>query len=105
IGNLDDSPELGDEDVSEEPILEEEPEEEFDDQSQIININKLRVMREATYVEDLNLIKSMYQEISDGLYGSEDIEFLKVLGESIEKKDLVEINDLLGTYISLKSSL
>ena len=93
---------------SEVPIGEEdyfEKEEEFDDQSQIININKLRVMREATYVEDLNLIKDMYLEISDGLYGAEDVEFLKVLGESIEKKDLVEINDLLGTYISLKSSL
>ena len=76
-----------------------------DEQATIININKLRLMREATYVEDINVIKNAYQEISDGLYGSEDIEFLKVLGESIEKKDFVEINDLLGTYISLKSSL
>lgn len=76
-----------------------------DEQSAIININKLRIMREATYVEDINVIKNMYQEIQSGLYGAEDNDFLKVLGESIEKKDFVEINDLLGTYISLKSTL
>ncbi|HBZ03177.1 MAG TPA: hypothetical protein DEO83_05125, partial [Lachnospiraceae bacterium] len=73
--------------------------------SQIIDINTLRSMREATYLEDISLIKKLYKEICTGEYGGEDMEFLGVLGKSIEKKDYVEINELLGTYISLKSSL
>ncbi|SNU07993.1 Signal transduction histidine kinase [Lachnospiraceae bacterium] len=86
---------------------------EFDDNdysinetaSVIIDIDTLRSMREATYLEDMSLIKKLYKEICTKEYGAEDIDFLNVLGESIEKKDFVEINDLLGTYISLKSSL
>ena len=79
---------------------------EYEEESvKIININTLRSMREATYLEDLSLIKKLYREICTGEYGSEDMEFLNVLGKSIENKDFVEINELLGTYISLKSSL
>ncbi|MBO4863446.1 MAG: response regulator [Eubacterium sp.] len=95
------------------------PEEEFDEydeyeedeipyeaeKTNIISIGKLRKMREATYIEDINVIKTIYADVCTGEYGSEDIDFLNVLGESIEKKDFVEINELLGTYISLKSSL
>ena len=76
-----------------------------DDKTNIISIEKLRSMREATYIEDISIIKSLYSEICTGEYGSEDIDFLNVLGESIDNKDYVEINELLGTYISLKSSL
>jgi hypothetical protein len=62
-------------------------------------------MRDATYVEDMSLIKKLYKEICTGDYNADDIDFLNVLSDSIEKKDYVEINELLGTYISLKSSL
>ena len=74
-------------------------------EANIINIDTLRTMREATYLEDMSVISKLYAEISKGEYGADDRDFLNVLGESIEKKDFVEINDLLGTYISLKSSL
>lgn len=95
-------------DVHEEQYQDDESESEFDykeSASQIIDINTLRSMREATYLEDISLIKKLYKEICTGEYGGEDMEFLGVLGKSIEKKDYVEINELLGTYISLKSSL
>ena len=62
-------------------------------------------MLDATYAEEIDKIKSIYSEISEGTYGAEDMDFLGVLGDSIEKGDMIEINDLLGTYISLKSSL
>ena len=62
-------------------------------------------MLDATYAEEIDKIKSMYKEICEGSYGAEDMDFLSVLGDSIEKGDMIEINDLLGTYISLKSSL
>ncbi|MCR5543991.1 MAG: response regulator, partial [Eubacterium sp.] len=92
------------------PDRQEIPEEEEDiheeeDDVKTIDIDKLRTMREATYLEDINTINNIYLEICDDEYVGEDVEFLKVLGESIEKIDFVEINDLLGTYISLKSSL
>ena len=73
--------------------------------SEIINIDKLRAMREATYIEDMNQIRKIYSDIAMGLYGAEDVDFLNVLRDSIDKGDFVEINELLGTYISLKSTL
>ncbi len=84
-------------DYSEEMIEEDTP--------KIIDIDSLRAMRDATYVEDMSLIKKLYKEICTGDYNADDIDFLNVLSDSIEKKDYVEINELLGTYISLKSSL
>jgi hypothetical protein len=91
------------EEIAEEIIEEEVPEKE--EEPAIINIEKLRIMLDATYAEEIDKIKSMYKEISEGTYGAEDMDFLSVLGDSIEKGDMIEINDLLGTYISLKSSL
>ncbi len=69
----------------------------------IVNIASLRRMKESTYYEDMDAVKEIFEEISAGEYGAEDMDFIKVLGECIERGDMVEINELLGTYISLKS--
>lgn len=71
----------------------------------IVNISKLKKMREATYTNDWNTIKNIYADISQNTYGSEDTEFLKALKDVIDSKDMVSVNDLLNTYINLKSSL
>ncbi len=100
------------EDLPEEADIYEDEAEEYtealvseEEAPKIIDIDSLRAMREATYVEDMSLIRKLYKEICKGEYGADDIDFLNVLSDSIEKKDFVEINELLGTYISLKSSL
>ncbi len=69
----------------------------------IISIEKLDKMREAVSNEDMEAVKKIYEDIAQNKYGSEDKEFIKVLGENIELEDVAEINDLLNTYIDLKS--
>ncbi len=69
----------------------------------IISIDKLDKMREAVSNEDMEAVKKIYEDIAQNKYGSEDKEFIKVLGENIELEDVAEINDLLNTYIDLKS--
>ena len=83
---------------------EENNEQNDYDDINIIDIEKLRKMRECTYLEDINSIRTLFKDICKEEYGSDDMDFLNVLGESIEKKDFVQINDLLGTYLSLKGS-
>ena len=44
-------------------------------------------------------------EICKEEYGNEDQEFINALKETINHKDMIEINDLLVTYINLKSGM
>ena len=76
-----------------------------DNTPKTINIDKLKAMRNATYDEDAETIKSIFTEIRDLEYVNEDKEFIMALAETIENGDMVQINDLLNTYIDLKSEL
>ena len=73
------------------------------DQEDTIDISKLRKMQEYTYTEEMEPLLKLFEEISGKEYVSEDTEFIKALGELIEKGNMVDINDLLETYLSLKS--
>ncbi len=70
-----------------------------------INIDKLKAMRNATYDEDAESIKTIFEEIRNFEYVNEDKEFIAALADTIENGDMVQINDLLNTYIDLKSEL
>ncbi len=89
--------------VPEENSEMDETVEGIDSETFIVEINKLEEMKDLTYNEDLEAIKLIFADISDKKYGADDTEFISVLGASIEKGDFIEINDLLTTYISLKS--
>ena len=60
-------------------------------------------MKKATYNEDKATINDIMFEICKKEYGNDDDEFINVLNAAIQKGDMIEINDLLMTYISLKS--
>ncbi|MCR5213955.1 MAG: response regulator [Eubacterium sp.] len=81
----------------------DEVREQSEENDAIVNIASLRLMKECTYYEDLETVQKIYDDISAGQYGAEDMDFINVLGQCIERGDMVEINELLGTYISLKS--
>ncbi len=84
---------------------EEVEEPEAEDQLEIIDISKLRLMKEAVFAQDIDKVNSILEDISNNEYGNEDQEFINALKETISSGDFIEIDDLLNTYIDLKENI
>ena len=84
---------------------EEVEESEAEDQPEIIDISKLRLMKEAVFAQDIDKVNSILEDISNNEYGNEDQEFINALKETISSGDFIEIDDLLNTYIDLKENI
>ena len=80
-------------------------ESEAEDQPEIIDISKLRLMKEAVFAQDIDKVNSILEDISNNEYGNEDQEFINALKETISSGDFIEIDDLLNTYIDLKENI
>ena len=79
--------------------------EEDIEQPKIIEIAKLRLMKEAVFAQDIDKVKSILQDIRSEEYGNEDQEFINALSDIISGGDFIEIDDLLNTYIDLKENI
>ncbi|MCR5227292.1 MAG: response regulator [Eubacterium sp.] len=93
------------EDLYEYTDSDEEELEEDIEQLKIIDIAKLRLMKEAVFAQDMDKVKSILQDISSEEYGNEDQEFINALSDIISGGDFIEIDDLLNTYIDLKENI
>jgi len=68
-----------------------------------IDIRMLRSMQASLEVGDMQEVKRIYETIRSADYTGEDAEFMEVLGEQITGQNADQIQDLLATYISLRS--
>ena len=108
--NIENNPEIEEEENDRGDDSDDEDDEDDEDEEpqvsagpEIIDINLLKKMKKATYNEDKATINDIMFEICKKEYGNDDDEFINVLNAAIQKGDMIEINDLLMTYISLKS--
>ena len=86
-------------------IAEESDVKSDTDETDIIDIELLKSMKSAAYREDLGEIQSILSKISEKQYGNEDSDFINALRDTIDRGDMIEIDDLLNTYIDLKSDM
>ncbi len=68
-----------------------------------IDVRMLRSMQSSLEVGDMQEVIRIYETIRAVDYSGEDAEFMEVLGEQIKGQNADQIQDLLATYISLRS--
>ena len=83
--------------------LEEEQEAETDIKP-VISEEILRDIQKNTEEKNLEKIKQDFDDICNFRYGPEDMDFITVLGESIDGEDYETIHELTVTYLGLKFS-
>lgn len=83
-------------------LEEQEQQKEEIDLKPIIDEDILRHMQLSISQGDFEHILKYFDEICNYQYGSEDMDFITVLGESIDSGDLETIHELVTTYLDLK---
>ncbi len=85
-----------------EEMTDDSPESEIS-QPQSIDVNRLEDIKYLAFDEEFDAVVDEMDKLCQIEYVGEDEEFIQVLKTAVEEKDMAKIDELVTTYINLKS--